>query len=232
MRRLLLLLTPLLLASTSTQELLCEAHELYERGEASCQVEERRQLLNQALERYRTLALQGESRELYYNLGACCQQLNEMGWAVYYFQKGGFSFQVNHARAQLGLAPLPHPFAFNRWLIGVAVASGLLLLVGSGAIWLRKRALLRWTLSLSLLVALGYGALVYLHSFAPPSGVIVRSSSVKEEPEGRRIALVPAGTLVKRVSFVKGGEWVVATTESGDRGYLPTNNVQIINKYY
>lgn len=211
-----------LLTVSPMQEQLCEAHHLYELGRP-----------NEALGQYREVAEQGESGELCYNLGACCLQLDETVWALYYFARGSrlvpsdkqLLAQADKARSELGLGPLPRslPIGKREFLMVLAVISGLALLLGSAAIWSHRPALRRWTLSLLACGGLLYGGVIYAHLFAPAEGMMIRSSVVQRG--GERVALVPAGTLVK---VIRSGEELLIQTEQGDRGSVAPDSVQLL----
>jgi len=206
----------LLFAAAPMQEQLLEAHALYESGE-----------LNGALEHYREVAQHAVCEELFYNLGACCVGLDEMAWAVYYFIKGGSEAEANIARAELGLDPLPRSLRAgpNSLALPMALLCALLLLLGSWAIWSKRRSLRRWTLSLLLLTGLLYAGMVWSHLFAPVQGVVVRSSAVRSSDGAERIAIAPAGSLIK---VIQGGDQLLVVTEKGERGYLSSDVVQLL----
>lgn len=233
-----------------------QADSAYRQGEKAQTLSERQKSFNQALNLYLQAEEQYQPKygngKLYLNIGNTFFQLEEYPQAILYYYRAQTLLprnrQVDHnlnlALSKQGVSESSpstgmwsYLFFFHNFislperlqLFGILT---LLLLFGiSFYVW--KRQYKKWIYILVAIWLLILFSIAYSRFFAPIEGVITHTTLLYRDA-GREYAPVSekpirAGIKVKILNVLDKGEWLKVVTNTGEVGYLPYENLTIIN---
>jgi len=216
----------------------------YTEAEHASTPEERKKGFNEALSLYLDVLSTSSSGKLYYNIGNCYFQLNEFGFAIYYYYKAlqemprdeQVMTNLNTALAKVGLPPerrtvfdaLLSSFEKSLWVLGFFLFAFCFF---SLYIWLPYGAF-RWLAHLCLIIgSLLFASLVWQEYFATRAAVVVRTVSLTRGPGPEYIMVgdpLLMGLKVRVIEVTAQGNWIKVRAPSGQEGYVSQENVRVL----
>lgn len=239
----------------SSSELLVEADQQYNRGEASNSAEIRMEAFNKALSLYTSAEEQYHpsygNGKLYYNIGNSYFQLGQYPFAVLYYYRAlslrpddeGVKNNLDTALKKLRVSPSNQEswltaFFLKRWvplprlLQAFAFLTLLFFSFWSLYLWFNERYL-KWA-SLSLAFPLCFVLLSILYSFyfSPLIAVVIQATSLYKDA-GYEYARLPnklltSGEKVTILEVLEQGKWLKVVHEDGTLGYVPSESLRVI----
>lgn len=226
-----------------------EAYSMYQKGEAAEQLSEREYCFNQALKYYSEYEF--PNGKLYYNIGNCYYQLNQIGMAIWYYHKAlhllprDAKIKENLQKAQQ-LANVPeslwdkigHQLLFWHYSLSPSeqtrsfiIFSLLAFIFGSLFIWFKK-ALYKYLAIVFLVSCAAFGSSrtwEHYHSkvavFIQPA--LLRCDAGMQYKEVDQ-ELIVSGQKVKVLEVSPDAEWLKVQTHDHKTGYVAAKQVRLL----
>lgn len=234
-----------------------EAEDYYYKGEQAKTVVERKEAFNQALKLYSDREERDPSSfangNLYYNMGNTYFQLNEYGWAVYYYYRAlklqprneKITRNLNITLSKLGLPEykengvfynllfFQHYLSLSEQIKILFLFSLIIITIVSLYLWgvihsMKALLILPVICWFILIITIGYS--LY---FSPLEGVMVENSTLYRDA-GEHFAKaseapVREGSKLKVLDVVLNGSWLKVLTPQGTVGYIPNKAIRLID---
>ena len=232
----------------SYEDSLAAAYSSYVKGERAETVAERRESFNESLALYTELEsiIPSPDGRLSLNIGNCFFQLEEYGWAIYYYNKGlkllprdaRIKKNLEIARQKAGLKAEDEQAFFSllmssneKWILFKFCFSILVFLM-SFLIWRRSKLVRRIAFGFGGLIAILGLILGYSHTFPRVEGVFVRPAKLHRDA-GEQYALVKGellfqGEKVQIMDVMPDGKWLKISTSDGTMGFVPHSAIRIM----
>lgn len=232
----------------SYEDSLASAYASYVKGEKAKTVAERRESFNNSLALYSEMEslIPTPDGRLFLNIGNCFFQLEEYGWAIYYYNKAEellprearIKKNLETARKKAGLkvedkntffsskiSPKEKEAAFKTCFLIWTVLMSLF-------IWKRSRIIQRFVFGLGSIMAIWGLTLGYSYAFPEVKGIFIRPTKLHRDA-GEQYALVksellPQGEKVQVIDVMTDGKWLKVSTTDGTMGYVPHSAIRIM----
>lgn len=225
------------------------AFEAYQLGEKAITIEERAKHFNKALSLYSENEI--DDGKLYYNIGNCYYQLNQLGMAIWYYTKAQKllprdvkvekNLKEAQKQAKTPISSWEHTFKsifFFHYKLKVeeqkvilALLSLLLTVIISFSIWVKKSFLKPLIFIFSISVSI-FGLSLAKVNFNDRQALIIQPTLLRcdagmqyKEVDG---ALTSIGEVCKVMEVSPDGKWVRVKTSSGKKGYTQSGHIRFI----
>lgn len=232
----------------SYEDSLAVAYASYLKGEKSKTVAERRESFNDSLALYSDLesAIPSPDGRLYLNIGNCFFQLEEYGWAIYYYnmainlmpREARIRKNLEIAQQKAGLK-VEDKTAFFSSQVSIKEKESLFktsfliwVILMSLFIWKRSRNVQRIAFAIGGIVTIWGLTLAYSYAFPEVKGVFVRPAKLHRDA-GEQYALVkeellPQGEKVHVIDVMTDGKWLKVSTSDGTMGFVSHSAIRIM----
>lgn len=234
------------------EPLLKEAQNLYRAAEEAVTVNERKELFNQALEKYLVLEKAYQpvfgNGKLFYNIGNTYYQLEEYPLSILYFERAkklnprNLRIQENLSIAQNKIqlpndpfSPSFYDFSFfslSEKLFFLGVLALILTLMGSLWIWKQKKMIASLSLPFIFLFLLIGVSVMYTAYISPVYGILIKATSLYRDA-GEQYAPIaekpfPPGSKAEVLDQKNEGRWLKVRMQDKTIGYTSLDTIRLI----